>query len=448
MRFLCQIVPTQGRLPRFRHISAQQSRKVQIGQTGVSDTSVSYKARLSFGPLGQIDTRAEPILAATALAALVFVPAVGTLGALVFLAAGMLLCLLRPGEMISKGLRHWPVLVLPVLCVLSFSWSREPAISLRMGIQLLATAIVVVAICRHLSARAFLCTLFLCMGVSMLVSLLFGEVRSDIGARIGIYGSKNAFAGAAATFTILAFGMAMTSGAGRILRLLGLFAVGAGTLLVVSAQSVSAILFLVPALLALVIVMKIHRLGALPAWLVVTFASLGAVLVGLALQANWSTVSDFVLQATGKDLTLTGRTELWAAAMALIGERPVFGVGYQAFWVQGHADAETLWFMFGIEGRSGFNFHNMYLSNAVEIGIPGAILQAVLLLGTAVYAGMWAIRTGHAVPATLFALVFVAVMGSAVEVPLFFQFSLRTVLVFAALIYARDALRHGQARTD
>lgn len=414
----------------------------------MSDTSFSYTARLNFGRLGKIETRFEPVLAAIALAALVFVPAVGTIGALFFLAAGVVLCLLRPGEMLGKGVRHWPVLVLPVLCVLSFSWSREPAISLRLGTQLLATAVVVLAICRHLSARIFVLTLFVCLGASMLASLLVGEVRSDIGARIGIYGSKNAFAGAATTFTILALGVAMIGGTARSLRVLGLLGLIAGAVLVVSAQSVSAILFLVPALLALVVVMKVHRLGAMPAWLVVTFAGLGAVLLGLALQANWSSVSDFVLLATGKDLTLTGRTELWAAAFAMIAERPILGVGYQAFWVQGHADAETLWFMFGIEERSGFNFHNMFLSNAVEIGIPGAALQIVLLLGTAFYTGLWAIRTGNAVPATFFALTFIAVLGSAVEVPLFFQFSLRTVLVFAALIYAREALHHRHARTD
>ena len=414
----------------------------------MSDTSFSNTAQLNFGRLGQVNARFEPMLAALALAALIFVPAIGKLGALVFLAAGMLICVLRPGAILSKGARHWPVLVLPVLCVLSFSWSREPAISLRLGIQLLATAVVVLAICRHISARTFVLTLFVCMGASMLASLLVGDVRSDIGARIGIYGSKNAFAGAATTFTLLAFGVAMMAGAGRTLRMLGFFGVCTGAILVLSAQSVSAILFLLPALLALVIVMKVRRLGALPAWLVVTFASLAAVLIGLALQANWAHVSAFVLDATGKDLTLTGRTELWNAAMAMISERPMLGVGYQAFWVQGHADAEMLWFMFGIESRSGFNFHNMYLSNAVEIGILGAALQAVLLLGTAFYTGLWAVRSGSAVAATLFALTFVAVLGSAVEVPLFFQFSLRTVLVFAALIYAREALHPRHARTD
>lgn len=421
---------------------------VQIGSTGVSDISPQYTARLGFGRFGQVEARLEPVLAILALSALVFVPIIGKLSALIFLASGIILCVLRPGDMLFKGLRHWPVLLLPFLCILSFTWSREPMLSLRFGAQLFATAIVTVAICRHMSARAFVMTLFVCMLVSMLVSLAVGEVRSDTGARLGVYGSKNAFAGAASTFTVLALGVALMRQIIWPIRVLGLLGAIIGTNLVFSAQSVSAILFLLPTLLALLIALKIHRLGALPAWSVVAFVGLGLILAGLGLQANWSAISAYVLESTGKDLTLTGRTELWAAAAALIAERPFLGVGYQAFWVPGHADAETLWFMFGIESRSGFNFHNMYLSNAVEIGIPGAVVQAAILLGTAVYIGVWAVRSDNAVPATLFALVFVAVLGSAVEVPLFFQFSLRTMIVFAALIYAREALHRRYARSD
>ncbi|MEM7717659.1 MAG: O-antigen ligase family protein [Pseudomonadota bacterium] len=413
----------------------------------MSDSSTTYTTRLSFGRLGQIETRLEPILAVIALAALVFVPTIGTLGALIFLAGGVVLCGLRPGEIFAQGLRHWPVLLLPIFCILSFVWSREPLLSMRFGVQLLATVVVTIAICRHLSPRHFLLTLFACMLVAMLASLIGGDVRGDTGARIGIYGSKNAFAGAASTFTVLAFGVALMRGAARPLRVLGLLCFAIGTVLVISAQSVSAILFLLPTLLALFAAMNVRRLGALPAWSILAFGGLGLILVGLMVQANWHFISAFVLDATGKDLTLTGRTELWASALALIEQRPLLGVGYQAFWVEGHADAELLWYAFGIESRSGFNFHNMFLSNAVEIGLFGAVLQTGLLLITAFYTGLWAIRSGRSVGATLFALCFVAVLGSVVEVPLFFQFSLRTVLVLAALIYARDAVHPRHART-
>lgn len=413
----------------------------------MSDSSAPYTARFSFGRLGQFDTRLEPILAVAALSALAFIPTIGTICALVFLAGGVLLCVLRPAEMIAQGLRHWAVLLLPFFCILSFVWSREPALSLRFAVQLLATVTVTIAICRHLSARSFVLTLFAGMLVAMLASLFGGEVRGDTGAHLGIYGSKNAFAGAASIFTVLAFGVAMTRFTTHPLRILGLVSFIVGIVLVVSAQSVSAILFLCPTLVAMFVVMKAHRLSALPTWLVVGFSCLGLILVGLALQANWHAFSNFVLNATGKDLTLTGRTELWAAALALIEQRPLLGVGYQAFWVQGHGDAEMLWYMFGIDSRSGFNFHNMFLSNAVEVGIIGALLQTGLLLAATFYTGLWGIRSGAAAPATLFALCFVAMMGSVVEVPVFFQFSLRTVIVMAAFIYAREAVHRSHART-
>jgi hypothetical protein len=90
-------------------------------------------------------------------------------------------------------------------------------------------------------------------------------------------------------------------------------------------------------------------------------------------------VADAILAATGKDITLTGRTDLWRVGLEQIAERPWLGQGYQAFWQPGNPEAEHLWRAFGIESRTGFHFHNLYLSNAVEIGIPGAALQAVFL---------------------------------------------------------------------
>ena len=86
-------------------------------------------------------------------------------------------------------------------------------------------------------------------------------------------------------------------------------------------------------------------------------------------------LSQWFLDATGKDVTLTGRTDLWAVAFQEIAERPLLGVGFQAFWVHGNPLAEQLWAQFGISGRGGFHFHNTLISNTVEIGLLGAALQ-------------------------------------------------------------------------
>ncbi len=40
-----------------------------------------------------------------------------------------------------------------------------------------------------------------------------------------------------------------------------------------------------------------------------------------------------LLSVLGKDSSLTGRTEIWSAAIDSISQRPLFGYGYQAFWL-------------------------------------------------------------------------------------------------------------------
>lgn len=395
------------------------------------------------GRLGRVGLRVEPALAVMALTGLVFVPALGAPGALLFLAGGVALAGLRPGLMLTLALRSWPAVLLALYCIVSVTWSREPAVSLRFGLQLAATVVAALAICGRLSPRAFAETIFWLLGLSMVASVAFGEVRADIGAWIGIYGSKNAFAGAAASFTAVSFALALSRQRGLTARLAAVVGTVLGLGLVVLSQSVGALALLLPTLLAMLLVMAVPRLGPVTTLFLAAFCGLALVLLGLAVSAHFRPLMDLMLETTGKDLTLTGRTDLWDIAADLIAQRPLLGVGFQAFWVPGHADAEALWLMFGIEGRSGFNFHNMYISNAVEIGLFGVLIQCIVLFGAGVQTARWAVRTGEAVPALFFALTLMVILSSVIEVPLFFQFSLRTVLVLAAWAYANAALRRG-----
>ncbi|MEL7461654.1 MAG: O-antigen ligase family protein [Pseudomonadota bacterium] len=410
--------------------------------TQASATLPRFSIAVGGGRLGHAEVELGAVLAVMALASLVFVPSLGTLGALGFLAAGCALCALRPSRIIARVLRDWPVMLLAVFCILSVTWSREPTLSLRFGVQLAATFVIALAIADRLSPRDFLRTMAACLGVGMFASLIAGGTSGETAAWTGIYGSKNAFAGAASTFAIIGFGLALARGP-IALRLILLAGGAMGSLFVVLAQSTGALVLMAITLLACTACLVLGRLSGIAAAAALFGAALIAVLAGLVASAHITALSDAVLQSTGKDLTLTGRTELWAVALALIAERPLLGVGYQAFWVIGNAEAEALWFMFGIEARSGFNFHNLYLSNAVEIGGLGVALQMVVLLGAAVMTLRWVLQSASPVAAVFFGLTLMVVMGSLIEVPLFFQFSLRTVLVVATFSYARDALWRG-----
>ena len=393
-----------------------------------------------------ITVEPDVVLLVIALFGLVFIPALETYGALIFLTGGCALLVRRIQIVLSLCIRYWYLMALPIFCLLSAVWSQYPAISFRFGIQLTATVLIAIAMASTTSARAFSRALFGVFSLAMLTSILFGDVRSDTGAWLGIYGSKNALAGEAATYVIVCTSQILdrtASNGHRVLAVLGLMI---GAMLLLLAQSTGALIVVPPALFLLFSLLVIYRLSVVQRLVAMTFAVLLAAMMALLVTIYADALLDLLLETTGKDVTLTGRTDLWRIARELIAGRPFFGIGYQAFWVKGYAPAEVLWYNFAIESRSGFNFHNTYLSNAVEIGVIGVFLQVVVLYGAALATGLWALRTRLAEASLLFVLVAMIVMLSFVEVNVFFQFSLRTVIVICAFVYAMrglDAHRRG-----
>lgn len=89
---------------------------------------------------------------------------------------------------------------------------------------------------------------------------------------------------------------------------------------------------------------------------------------------------DLVLGLFGKDSTLTGRTYLWEQGIEAAAQHPFFGVGYQAYWVQGFSEPERLWEEFFIGSRSGFHFHNTFIETTVETGFIGLLLLVSVLV--------------------------------------------------------------------
>ncbi len=71
----------------------------------------------------------------------------------------------------------------------------------------------------------------------------------------------------------------------------------------------------------------------------------------------------------GKDVSLTGRTDLWSAVWREIGRRPLLGWGYDAYWNGFFSPAHELWVeMDWLPPHS----HNAILDYLLVIGIPGA----------------------------------------------------------------------------
>lgn len=374
-----------------------------------------------------------------AFAALVLNAMFGPLAALTFMGCGGLLIVSNLPATINSLRRWWFVLLLPAYCILTALWSQYPANSLRYGLQLMFTAIVAIVITGRLSTRSLMRLMFIVYGIGVIASILFNRTGS-FGAWLGVFGSKNAFAAHIAVFALIAAAVAADNQSRWWVRLLGVTGALASAPLLVLAQSAGASMMVAPCLAIVLLTVLAARLSGMQKTFLVIILGIAAAALALAVAVAGDSLLTGILEGSGKDATLTGRTELWATGFSYIAERPLQGLGYRAFWVIGFAPAEELWAMFDVPSGAGFNFHNTYISNAVEIGLIGLSLQIAIMYGGALLMAAYTFARPSAPNALLLSLQSLMILRSFIEVEVFFEFSIRSIMGIATLIYAATGL--------
>ncbi|WP_375450187.1 O-antigen ligase family protein [uncultured Devosia sp.] len=387
------------------------------------------------------------ILTVLALSALVLNSMFGSLSALLFLVFGAALLVSNIEHTAFMLTRWWFVLLLPGYCMLSTLWSQYPDNTLRYSAQLMLTMAISVVIAGRVAPPTLLRALFVVYGIGVAASLLFGYLPSGA-AWLGIFGSKNAFGAHLAVFALASVAVLVDRRSPLLLRLGALGGAVIVWPLLVLAQSAGAIMMVVPCVIIIGLVMLTNRLTPLQKVFLAVCVVMVLAVLALFIAADGQVLLADILEGSGKDPTLTGRTDLWATGFSFIAERPLQGVGYRAFWVPGFAPAEQLWAMFGVPSGAGFNFHNTYISNAVEIGLVGLVLQLAIIYGGAVLMAIYALARPNAHNAFLLAMQVLVILRSFIEVEVFFEFSVRSILTICTFIYAAQglrALRRGKA---
>lgn len=110
------------------------------------------------------------------------------------------------------------------------------------------------------------------------------------------------------------------------------------------------------------------------------FASVILGLIGVA--AAYASTA-LIVEALGRDLTFTGRTDIWSAVVPAIQERPWLGYGYEALFTTRSAESREL---IREIGHGAAHSHNGALDTMAAIGIPGLVLFFGLLVSTLVAA--------------------------------------------------------------
>ncbi len=295
----------------------------------------------------------------------------------------------------------WGALLLAPLLLLaglSTEWSLLPDITVRRAVALSLSSLFGLYLAARFAWRELmelLAGVFLILALGSYLSVLAAPgwaIHATVhpGAWKALWFEKNGL-GQVMTWGVLACGCAALLTPERR-RLWTVSAVLCGALVLFSTSKTSLLgMMLVGSGLAVV---AGFRRGGLLAVLTGWLALVGvAAVMAMAVLAP-----EIVLEALGKDPTLTGRTDIWSAVLRRVQERPWQGYGYAAFWADkqgpvGFVRNEVNW--------SAPTAHNGWLELLLSFGWTGVILFGVHLGVTVLAAAASMGRGAHAYWAVL-----------------------------------------------
>jgi O-antigen ligase len=283
---------------------------------------------------------------------------------------------------LDRIVRAWPaILLLGLTVLLAFAskwWSIDAATTQRRVIALTmagAFALYLGSVYRGVALPRLLACAGLVMAVGSLVFVLAFPpigIHRDVndGLWRGMWYEKNQMGQVMVCVAVAA--AAWLSVADRHWRIAAITLVLATFLMIMSQSKTSLLCWLIG--FGLVGAVWAARqggavLGVLTVW--------GATFAAIAVGVGFLLGGPAILVALGKDPSLTGRTEIWAALMDMVAERPWTGYGYAAFWTRTSVPADI------IQAQTGWlvpSAHTGWIDLLVQVGWPGAVLVGTILL--------------------------------------------------------------------
>lgn len=280
-------------------------------------------------------------------------------------------------DMFRAAIRMPFLLFILGLACASVMWSINPEVTQRRAIAIAATTLAGFYLAVRYDWRTLLRLLGAVWLLLAFISLAAGIVAPSfgvmdeihVGAWRGLWWEKNTMGGHMARAAFLfAFLFLMD----RRWRLIWGGGVMLCAVLVLLSTSKTALLGL----------MLGFGVLAMAAWMrrgpVTTISTvwLGVISVG-AFAGVMMFAPELVFQLLGRDATLTGRTDIWAALFDAIAERPWLGYGYAAFW---GAESQPAYMVRLATEWLVPTAHNGWLETALSLGLLGMFGLAICYL--------------------------------------------------------------------
>lgn len=348
-------------------------------------------------------------------------------------AATLALLAARPGALLRTLASNKLLLALVGLTLVSVLWSLDPSTTMRRAFALIMTTLFGLWLASRWSWRSLVLIIASTFGLLALASIVFALALPGIGidhgvhagAWKGVWWEKNTLGAMMGRGAVAGFAAMYLDPRRRGLWLALALTCIALVLLSTSKTALLALLLGVGGVIGIALCRKGFGFAALMIFTGLT----GTVLVALVLLI----APVEVLEALGRDATLTGRTDIWAALMRQLREVPWTGYGYMAFWVV--EDGPVFWV------RQATNWpvptaHNGWIETALAIGLPGVALMGLVFMQGLLRAA----RRLFSGPETYWALPFLAMLAlfSVSESNLLLQNSITWVLFVATVAKLAD----------
>ena len=304
------------------------------------------------------------------------------LSALAIYVVALVILARRPAQALDT-IKNNPLLIaIFALPLISVAWSVDPGTTFRRAAALVMTGVFCVYIAQRLPPEDFVRRLLLALFVGGVLSLLYtiADPRQAIehsmintGSWKGVYGHKAILGRIAAIAVTVSVYVRPRHRWERPMRwaTIAIF-----LFLSVKSQSRASWLMMMGgfAFMFLIAILRNKRLSS-GVKLAIALTLGFAVLAGAALAFN------FIIGQFGRDDTFSGRTTLWAGAIAVAkASHPILGAGYRAFWTDAGAGGVREYVLDW--ARLPAHGHNGYLDVWLDLGVPGIILFTVFVLVT------------------------------------------------------------------
>ena len=280
-------------------------------------------------------------------------------------------------NLVATALRHEKLVVLFVgMATASILWSVDPGLTLRRVVSLVLSTLLATLLVVRYSLRdvARIVGLALLIGVAICVIwiLILPNYGIDTQGRwTGVFDQKNPM-GRFATLGAVVFAVNFVDDSRhRIVWALGTVL---AVVLVIGSASKTSLGGLV-LLTALTLTYRGFRARR------TAFGAMGVGIVAASAAAVLFVTDRIGLftKLVNKDITFTGRTQLWQSVWTAIMHRPVLGYGWSSFWGGWLSPARDVWLANQWQPPHA---HNGFLDAALQLGLIGGAIYALLVVRT------------------------------------------------------------------